>query len=198
MPAPRPCWRETWSFSTSPIAATLQKAKTRAAQLSLVSNENGPALRVAAGTGDDWPGVNFPTPDGLDLSQHGEIVFAIKNPGNEPLKVNCSVTSSPKGAPASGEPGRTTHISLQAGESREIRIPLIPAVQIPGVKRDDLFGMRGVPFFNAKSIFVGHVTKIAFFLSKQESPQVFEVGNLRLSGKPRHRRCGAGKALPAD
>ena len=164
--------------------ATMQKAKTRAAELSLVSNENGPALRVATSVGDDWPGVNFPTPDGLDLSPHGELVFAIKNPGNEPLQVNCSVTSSPKGTPASGDPGRTTKIPLNAGESREIRIPLIPAVQIPDLKRDDLFGMRGVPFFNVKSIFLDHVTKIAFFLSRQKSPQAFEVGNLRLTGQP--------------
>ena len=164
--------------------ATLAKAKARAAQLSLVSNENGPALRVATSAGDAWPGVNFPSPDGLDLAPHGELVFSVKNPGKEPLQVNCSIASSPKGAPASGDPGRATQIPLKAGESREIRILLIPAVQIPGLKRDDLFGMRGVPFFNAKSIFVEHVTKIAFFLSKQESPQVFEVGNLRLTGKP--------------
>ena len=166
------------------IPASLRNAKARAAELSLVSNESGPALRVTAASGDAWPGVNFPTPGGLDLSQHGELVFPIKNPGKEPLQIHCSVNSAPKGAPASGELSRATHISLKAGESREIRIPLIPAVQVPGLKEEDLFGMRGIPFFKANAIFLSNVTKISFFLSKQESPQVFEVGNLRLTGKP--------------
>ena len=176
--------------------ATLKMAKARATELSLVANENGPALRVAARTGDDWPGVSFATPDGLDFSRHGELIVSVRNPGDEPLQVNCRIDSRPKDAPQSVELDRTTNIPLAAGESREVRIPLIPEVQIPGLKPADFFGMRGIPFFNKRAMHLGNVTRITFFVSKLKTPRVFEVGNLRLAGQSARAETMPEKPFP--
>lgn len=70
--------------------AALPNAKARATQLSLAAIENGPALRVVASTGDDWPGVNFPAPDGIDWSQHGCLLVPVKKSHHRPARRNAT------------------------------------------------------------------------------------------------------------
>ena len=106
--------------------AILQKVVAKDTRLSLISNESGSALRIEAGTNNPWPSVIFPTPAGLDLSGHGYLVVPVKNPGKETLQVHCRIDSRPKSTPESANLTRTTKISLKAGASKEVRIPLIP------------------------------------------------------------------------
>ena len=165
--------------------AALKKFSAKDSRLSLVSNETGPALRIEAGTNFQWPGATWQVPEGLDFSNHGYLIVPVKNPGKESLKINCRIDSRPSGAPAK-EPSlnRTSSIDLEAGQSGDIRIPLILHVRYPNVTEEDLFGMRGIPFFSKKSMHLANVTSMIFFITEPKSPQVFEIGSLRLEGEP--------------
>lgn len=176
--------------------ATLKQVQPRAVQMSLVNGHKGPALKVVARTGLDWPGVTFPMTDGLDVSQYGDLVFTLKNPQTDSMQLQCRIDSRPKDMPGAKELDRTTGIYLKAGETKEVRIPLLPFVEYHGIKKEDLIGMRGIPFFQEKTFHLEHVSKITFFLFKLEKPLTFEVGNLRLEGTPNKLEPAPEKPFP--
>lgn len=165
--------------------AALQQAVAQDAHVSLVTNESGPALRMEAGTQHAWPGATFAFPEGLNLSGHGWLIVPVKNPGKEALRVNCRIDSRAKDAPPGSPPlTRTEHVDLPGGQSGDIRIPLVAHVRHPNLKKEDFFGMRGIPYFSSKAMHLENITSVILFVSKLKKAQTFEIGNLRLEGKP--------------
>ncbi|MEO6739358.1 MAG: hypothetical protein ABIP20_03840, partial [Chthoniobacteraceae bacterium] len=177
--------------------ATAKELSARGATATLVKGDRGAALRVETRTGNDWPGATITLPASLDLSAHGTLIIPLTNQGKESLLVNCRTDSLPKGAPAGAAPlTRTTPVKLLAGETKEVRIPLIPHVEIPGLKATDFFGMRGVPFAGKNSMHVGNITGFTFFLAKPKDAHVFEIGKMRLEGTPRVVDAAPEKVFP--
>lgn len=164
--------------------AAFETSKAAGSKLSLVTNETGPALRAVLGTTHQWPGVSFLFERGIDASTHGQLTFQMKNSGESSLRVRCRIDSRPKGSDESASLTRLHDVSLEPGKSKEVRIPLIPHIEYEGISPKDFFGMRGIPFFSKESMHLENITQILFFVVQDHEPHAFEVGTIRLVGKP--------------
>ncbi len=163
--------------------ATLQSAEAKGAELSLVTNEGGAALRVVTSLGHKWPGATFTMDEAIDASQHGYVTFHLKNASDVAMQIRCRIDSRPKGAEESDAVSRLHKISLAPGDGRDIRLPLIPYVKYPGIKPEDFFGMRGKPFFSSESMHLENLFSFVFFVVQEHLPLAFEVGSVRLEGE---------------
>ncbi|MCM2373465.1 hypothetical protein [Aporhodopirellula aestuarii] len=164
--------------------AALEASVAAGSKLSLVSNESGPALRAVLGQTHKWPGVSFPFNGGIDASAYGRLTFQMKNSGDSPLRIRCRIDSRPKGSDDSANLTRMHDVALAPGQTKEVRIALIPHVEYEGISPKDFFGMRGIPFFSKESMHLENITQVLFFVVQDQVPHTFEVGTIRLVGTP--------------
>lgn len=164
--------------------AILRASRAKGSEVFKVENETGDALRVVVGQSHKWPGVSFPFKDGIDASTHGHLTFNLKNSGETTIGVRCRIDSCPKGSEQTAQLTRVHIISLNPGKSKEVRIPLVQHVDYEGIAPEDFFGMRGIPFFNEESMHLKNITQILCFVNQDQLPHTFEVGTIRLVGKP--------------
>ena len=153
--------------------------------MSLVKNENGPALRLVTGRESPWPSVYMKNPQGWDFSTSGELTFTVKNLDREPVTVQCRIDSAPKG---NMDPKkaiqRTCSLLVEGERENTFHITLKPMVTSAKVKESDFFGMRGTPISTAGAMHLDNVTEIIVFVIKSGKIHRLEVGNLMLAKAP--------------
>ena len=158
----------------------LSRVAARDADVSLVTNEYGPALRMEAGVSYDWPYVSLGNRDGWDLSAFGEISFTVKNLEREPMTVLCYVDSKPRGNSDSARTLRKACTLFVEAERRNTFHITLPSA--PGVSAADFFGMRGVPFVGGDPLQVDHIVEIVIYVKKSDRRRRIEVGNITAQG----------------
>ncbi len=139
-----------------------------------------PALIVATGHRQSWPGIALPAPGGhWDLSSFGQVALQVKNTGARPVTVHCRVDNP-------GADGTkhclTGALTLAPGQTDTLKVPLRRA-------GDDklggkLFGMVGYPVAAGVdgTIDPKNVTQLLVFVDKPKVDHVFEIADIRATG----------------
>ena len=163
------------ALSFDPAKATTTDATALPARLGAA-----PALVVATGHRESWPGVALPAPDGhWDLSHFGEVVLQIRNTGASPVTVHCRVDNP-------GADGKkhcvTRSLTLSPGQTDTLKVPLSRALDDKlGGK---LFGMIGYPVAAGVdgTIDPKNVTRLLIFVANPKEDHVFEIADIRATG----------------
>ncbi|MGO8704371.1 MAG: beta-galactosidase [Candidatus Brocadiia bacterium] len=164
------------------FAINFDPAKVTATDATVAPAELGaePALRVATGHRQPWPGIALPAPGGhWDLSPFGQVALEVKNAGAAPVTVHCRVDNP-------GADGvnhcLTGSVTLSPGQTGTLRVPLTRAAD--DTLGGKLFGMRGYPVAAGLkgTIDPANVTQLLVFVAKPEADHLFEVAGIRATG----------------
>ena len=159
----------------------------RDVSVSLVSVAGRPALRLATGHVQDWPGIDLPAPGGRwDLSAFHFVKLDVTNAGTNAVEVNCRVDNP------NVERGMvncvTDRLTLEPGRSATLTVEL--RRKKPDWVKVELFGMRGYPWGiplpwlkpNEAVIEGSNVVNLVVFVARPKVDHVFEIANIRASG----------------
>ena len=143
----------------------------------------GGVLRVATRHSQPWPGVTLRAPKGeWNLAGETAIDVQIRNTGRAELTISLRVDNP--GADGT-QHCLTRQLSLKAGESDEMEVPLpFASRRFAPVK---LFGMRGFPTEmpqTESSLDPAHVTQLVVFVDHPSSDHKFEIGPIRATKAP--------------
>ncbi len=136
-------------------------------------------LRIETGHQAPWPGVILKAPEGKwDLSPYESISLEITNRGDQSATVYCRVDN-----PAADGTNHcvTDQVSVDPGASQTLTVRIFP---VPW-KLDEpleLVGMRANPV-HAGKIDTANVTQLVIFVSRPSQDHVFEIDNIRASGR---------------
>jgi len=175
-------------------AAAVVAADARA---SVVRSAGGPALAVATGRADPFPGVTLKAPAGSwDLSKYEYVALDVANAGRSDVAVNLRVDN--RGADGTSN-CCTDRVALRPGETRTLKVFLRRRPAGPqGVK---LFGMRGypVPQDARGTIDPAAVTQLVVFVARPSAEHHFQIDNVRAGGAyagPQDRPVPAEQFFP--
>ncbi|MGJ8724096.1 MAG: beta-galactosidase [Roseibacillus sp.] len=160
-----------------------------------INSSTGPSLRVEVGTSHDWPFATLVPEGGFDFSDYGSLSFPVTNSGHHPVQVYCVLESQLPDKPESLVK-RQFSIELDVSAAGVITIPLVEHTMPANLKREDFFGMRGLPFFHIHSLHLKHITSIKFYLKGENVPRAFLVGPWLLNSPPRSGDKPNGSPLP--
>ena len=163
------------AISFDPAKVTTTDATASAAELGAL-----PALRVATGHQQSWPGVALPAPGGhWDLSPFGQVALQVKNTGANPVTVHCRVDNP-------GADGAkhcvTGALALNPGQTDTLKVPLPRAGD--DTLGGKLFGMRGYPVAAGVdgTIDPKNITQLLIFVDKPKEDHIFEIADIRATG----------------
>ena len=154
---------------------------TTDATVSLSGSGEHAVLHVATGHTAKSPGLTLAAPNGhWDLMLCAEIMAFVKNVGSNPVTLSCRVDNP-------GADGRNHcvngDVTLAPGQSDNLCVELkrTSGDQLEG----KLFGMRGYPVLlgGPGTVDPANVTQILLFVAEPSDEHVFEVSNLRASGR---------------
>jgi len=149
---------------------------------------SGPALELATGHKNEWPGITLRAPRGRwDLSAFERVAVDVTNVGGEPVAVALRVDNP-------GADGRsrclTNQIGLQPGEQKTLSVLI--ARKMPEELRAKLFGMRGFPGgWSDKGIDPANIDKLLVFVPRPKADHRFRIADVRAGGAYR-------ESAPAD
>jgi len=156
------------------------KVTTTDATVSPAELGGAPALRVATGHRESWPGIALPAPGGhWDLSPFAQVALEVKNAGAVPVTVHCRVDNP-------GADGvnhcLTGSVTLGPGRTGTLKVPLHRTSD--DTLGGKLFGMRGYPVAagGKGTIDPKNVTRLLIFVGKPEADHLFEVAGIRATG----------------
>ena len=149
----------------------------------------GPALEVATGHKNEWPGITLHAPRGRwDLSASERVAIDVKNVGREPVEVALRVDN-----PGADGVSRclTGQVRLQPGEQKTLSVMM--ARKMPEGLRGKLFGMRGFPggWSENGGIDPANVDKLLVFVPRPKADHRFLIANVRAGGA--YHAVGAGR-----
>lgn len=140
-----------------------------------------------------WPGVAIPGPkEGWDLSSHGSLKVALRNPGREPVDVTVRIDRRSK---TGDENWKNKSLKLRGGESGTLTIDL--SRNAGDTLGGALFGMRGYPVAaHDGATNELRVPQILVFLPKGASRSRFELGRIAATGAFTAPTASVGDADP--
>jgi len=168
--------------------------EARDVQLSRQGPEGAPALRLATGHTNDWPGITLSAPQGRwDLSAFEYVALEVANVGSGGVEVSCRIDGAAGGGAADSI---TDRISLEPGAKKTFQVTL--RSKLPPELRSKLFGMRGYPggWTEQGGIDVRNVKALTIFVAKPKADHVFEIANLRGGGSAAQLPVDADKLFP--
>jgi hypothetical protein len=164
-----------FAISFDPAKVTTTDATASPARLGAA-----PALLVATGHQQPWPGVALLAPDGhWDLSPFGEVVLKVKNTGANAVTVNCRLDNP-------GADGKkhcvTGSVALNPGQTDTLRVPLRRAAD--DTLGGKLFGMVGYPVSADAdgTIDPKNVSQLLVFVGQPKMDHAFEIAKIRATG----------------
>ena len=158
----------------------LNRLVAQDASISKVKSGAGPALRIATGHRQPWPGVTLHAQAGSwDLSPFSHVALTVRNAGTTKVSVSCRVDNP-------GADGTrhcvTGSITLAAGQTDTLRVVLKRA-------SDDklggkLFGMRGYPVTpgGPGTVNAANITQLLIFVNRPDEDHLFELEDIRATG----------------
>ena len=137
------------------------------------------ALCIQAGHQSPWPGVTLKAPDGKwDLTPYETITLDVTNCGQKKLTVNCRVDNPGADGATHCVTGNAT-VAPKATESLTVRVfPVRWKLDEPLT----LIGMRAAPV-HAGKLDPTNVTQLIVFLNHPKEDHVFEIDNIRATGR---------------
>jgi hypothetical protein len=154
----------------------VSKVETRDAQVIV----RGPALEIATGHKNEWPGITLHAPRGRwDLSASERVAMDVTNVGREPVEVALRVDN-----PGADGVSRclTGQVRLQPAEQKTLSV--VMARKMPEGLRGKLFGMRGYPggWSENGGIDPANVEKLLVFVPRPKADHRFLIANIRAAG----------------
>ena len=160
----------------------LAKCRTKDATVRRSPDHPG-FVRIRTGTEQQWPGVNFPNPEGRNarwnLEEYRYVTFEVRNIDTEPVTVHFRV-DNPQGTQWRLRPWIRDKVTVPGGQIRELRIRLDR--KSPGTP--DLVGMDEFPQgLDPYGIDPTRISNLLVFVERSTEPRVFEIGAFRVTGQ---------------
>jgi hypothetical protein len=157
----------------------IAKVEARDVRVSLSTGVAAPALRLAVGHHQEWPGITLPAPAGhWDLSAFAKLQINVTNVGTNRATVCCRV-DNPGADGVSHCITRT--LELEPGARGVLEAPLLRAAVASGIS---FFGMRGNPpgFGDQGGIDTANITQLLVFVPKPKEDHLIEIDSVRATG----------------
>ena len=156
------------------------KIKGHDATASDGKSDAGPALRLALGHAQPWPGIDLSASDGhWDLAKFTHLTLDVRNAGTKEATLHCRVDNQGADGVSNCVTGGLT---LKPGAKGTMEIEFKRrAALAAGIK---LFGMRGYPEgLNASgSLDPASIVNLVVFVDHPQEDNVFEISNIRATG----------------
>ncbi|MHB8524201.1 MAG: beta-agarase [Limisphaerales bacterium] len=156
------------------------KIPVQDATVSLIHSATGSALQVRTGHRAPWPGITLVAPEGhWDLSPYAWLALTVRNPGTNPVTVNCRVDNPGADGVNHCVTGSLALNPLQAGTLR-VELKRNSSSTLGG----KLFGMRGYPVApgGPGTIAATNVNQLLVFVSKPDAGHLFQIETIRAEG----------------
>ena len=165
----------------------LKQAKTRDAKASVIASAAGPALRIAFGHTEQWPGVVFAPPSGAwDLSGYDRLAVEVHNEGTATTRIGLRVDDTGSVGRSSGALQRFADVA--PGKTETLGVTIAPRTGKDG--KPLFFGMRGTPLdpgsggggegasFGGVTIDRAKVAQVLVFVPKPKEDHQVQIGSI--------------------